>query len=106
MCWDYQGGTAQLHSEHYKKSRYDLEAEHCGGEFGYVVTNAAFRKQWWARALSAALLGSISGPLYATTREDNPGMHKIVRENGFEHVGEKWRSKEHPGSFLMLWLRR
>jgi hypothetical protein len=89
-----------------RKSRVGLEAENCGGEFGYVVTKAAFRRKGLANALSTALLVSFSGPLYATTREDNPGIHKIVRENGFEHVGEKWRSMEHANSFLMLWLRR
>lgn len=89
-----------------RKSGYALEVENCGGEFGYVVTKAAFRKQGLANALSVALLASFGGPLYATTRDDNSGIHKIVRENGFEHVGEKWRSVEHPGSYLMLWLRK
>jgi len=34
----------------------------------------------------------------------NPGIHKIVHENGFEHVGQKWRSVDHPNSLLALWL--
>ena len=89
-----------------RKSGYALQVENCGGEFGYVVTKAAFRKRGLANALSAALLASFGWPLYATTRDDNPGIHKIVRENGFQHVGEKWRSREHPDSLLMLWLRK
>lgn len=80
--------------------------ENCAGEFGYVVTGAAFRKQGLANALSRALLKSFGGTLYATTRDDNPGIHKICRENAFQHVGEKWRSVEHPNSSLMLWLKR
>lgn len=89
-----------------RKSGYALEAENCGGEFGYVVTKAAFRKQGLANALSAALLASFGGPLYATTRDDNPGIHRILLEQGFQHVGEKWRSVEHPNSLLMLWLKQ
>lgn len=89
-----------------RKSGFQLEAQNCVGEYGYVVTKAAFRKQGLASALSAVLLKSLNGTLYATTRDDNPGIHKVVRENGFQHVGEKWHSVEHPNSLLMLWLKR
>lgn len=89
-----------------RKSGYALDAENCVGEFGYVVTKAAFRKQGLAIALSLALLKSLDGTLYATTRDDNPGIRKIVRENGFTAVGKKWRSWEHPNSSVMLWLKR
>jgi hypothetical protein len=88
-----------------RKSGFALDAENCGGEFGYVVTKAAFRRQGLANDLSVALLKSFAGKLYATTRHDNPGIHRIVLENGFQHVGENWRSTEHPDSFLMLWLK-
>jgi hypothetical protein len=40
------------------------------------------------------------------SRDDNPGIRRIVLENGFQHVGEKWRSVENLKSLLMLWLRR
>jgi hypothetical protein len=63
-----------------RKSGYALDAENCVGEFGYVVTQPAFRKQGLASALSVALLNSLEGTLYATTRDDNFGIHKIVLE--------------------------
>jgi hypothetical protein len=89
-----------------RKSGYALDAENCSGEFGYLVTKIAFRRQGLANALASALLKSFVGTLYATTRDDNPGIHKIVHGNGFQNVGERWRSVEHPNSFLMLWLKR
>jgi hypothetical protein len=69
-----------------RKSRFALQAENCGGEFGYVVTKAAFRRQGLANALSKALLASFDGQLYATTRDDNPGIHRIVLESGFQGI--------------------
>jgi ribosomal protein S18 acetylase RimI-like enzyme len=89
-----------------RKSGYRLDAQNCRGEFGYLVTGPAFRKQGLANHLSTALLNVFDGPLYATTRDDNVGIHKIVGQHGFEHVGQKWRSVEHPNSFLMLWLKK
>jgi ribosomal protein S18 acetylase RimI-like enzyme len=89
-----------------RKSGYALEPENCVGEFGYVVTRAAFRRRGLARALSAELLKDFVGNLYATTRDDNPGIHAIVRENGFASVGRKWPSTEHPESALMLWVKK
>jgi hypothetical protein len=89
-----------------RKSGFALEAEGCIGEFGYVVTRKAFRRRGLARALSDQLLKTFEGVLYATTRDDNPGIHTIVNENGFVNVGRKWRSTEHPASSLMLWLKK
>ena len=89
-----------------RKSGYSLDTEHCRGEFGYVVTREEFRGRGLARELSAALLSGVNQTLYATTRDDNPGIHKIVRENGFVEVGRRWRSVEHPNSMLVLWLRK
>jgi hypothetical protein len=88
-----------------RNSGYAFEAEGCLGEFGYVVTHAAFRKRGLARALSARLLENF-GVLYATTRDDNPGIHTIVKENLFVNVGRKWRSTAHPDSSIVLWLKK
>jgi hypothetical protein len=88
-----------------RHSGYALEAERCIGEFGYVVTHTTFRRRGLARTLSAQLLKDFDGVLYATTRDDNPGIHTIVKENGFVNVGRKWRSTVHPDSSLMLWLK-
>jgi hypothetical protein len=87
-------------------SGYPLEAEGCIGEFGYVVTQATFRRRGLARALSARVLKDFGGVLYATTRDDNPGIQTIVTENGFVNVGRRWRSTAHPNSSLMLWLKK
>ena len=89
-----------------RESGYPLEDERCIGEFGYVVTQTEFRKRGLARALSAQLLKDLEGVLYATTRDDNPGIHTIVKENGFVNVGRTWRSTAHPDSSLMLWLKK
>ena len=89
-----------------RKSGYRLDNENCGGEFGYVVTKEAFRKRGLARELSTALLKDFGEALYATTRDDNPGIQRIVRESGFDCVGQKWRSEQHPNSMIILWLRR
>src|SRR6266478_7413951 len=80
------------------QSRYPLDSENCMGEFGYVVTKANFRERGLARALSTELLKDFGGALYATTRDDNFGIHKIAREMGFTNVGLGWRSVEHPNS--------
>jgi RimJ/RimL family protein N-acetyltransferase len=96
-----------------RKSQYPLDKENCQGEFGYVVTRQAFRRRGLARELSAALLNGIEASVFATTRDDNPAVHRIARENAFLEVGEKWRSVEHPNSMIMLcsennfvWLSR
>jgi ribosomal protein S18 acetylase RimI-like enzyme len=88
------------------QSRYPLDSENCMGEFGYVVTKADFRKRGLARALSTELLKDFGGALYATTRNDNFGIHKIVREMGFTNVGSGWRSAEHHDSSVLLWLKK
>lgn len=89
-----------------RKGGYPLGAQNCVGEFGYVVTKAAFRRRGLATVLSTVLLKACDGPLYATTRDDNPGIQKIIHQSGFSVVGKKWRSSQHPNSSVVLWLRR
>ncbi len=89
-----------------RKSGYALDAENCVGEYGYVASQVLFRNRGLARALSTELLKDIEDSLYATTRDDNPAIHTIVRDNGFMQVRMKWRSSQHPESSLMLWIRK
>jgi len=65
-----------------------------------------FRKQGLVNALSTPPLEWFRGVPHATTREDNSPISRIVLENVFQRLSDKWRLSEHPDLLLMLWLKR
>jgi predicted GNAT family N-acyltransferase len=88
-----------------RKSGYTLDAGTFVGEFGYVVTDPPYRRQGLAAKISKNVLEATKGNLYATTRDDNPGIQEILRRNGLTKVGLQWPSVQHPGSSVVLWIR-
>lgn len=85
-----------------KTSGYTLNDD--AVEFRYVVTHPDFRRQGMARDLCAQILETTKGNLYATVRNNNASMRKILESNGFVKVGHAWASRQ-PDESLTLWIR-
>ncbi len=76
----------------------------CGGEVGYVAVAKNFRGRGLGRRLTESLLKNCTGPLYATTRELNFPMHRILNAAGFRKTGQPWASNDRPGESMVLWI--
>ncbi len=71
----------------------------------FVVTGRGYRGKRFASVLSRSLLDMQRAPIFATCREDNEHMAKILAKAGFTPVGKPYPSTEHEGKQVVLWLR-
>ncbi|MDD7888001.1 hypothetical protein [Flavivirga sp. 57AJ16] len=75
-------------------------------ELGYIYTDDKFTKRGITRKITYILLKEYgSDNLMASTEiNDNPGMVKILIENGFKHYGSLWKSHIHKNDLGLPWL--
>jgi len=85
-----------------KKSGYALTD---APEVGYVVTDCRWQGRGCGRTVCTAMLQQAEGPLFATVREGNEGMIRILQANGFHQKGRCWPSDLRLGMSIGLWIR-
>jgi GNAT superfamily N-acetyltransferase len=73
-------------------------------EIGYFFVDPTCRGNGLAGNLFNALLSRSPGAVYATTREDNEAMQRILTKNGFTRAGQPWDSRQSPGKRIHLWV--
>jgi ribosomal protein S18 acetylase RimI-like enzyme len=71
---------------------------------GYISVKKQSRGRGLGKRLTESLVKKCKGSLFATTRELNTPIHRILEATGFRKVGEPWPSKERPGESVVLWI--
>ncbi|WCH31513.1 GNAT family N-acetyltransferase [Aeromonas salmonicida] len=62
-------------------------------ELGWLFVSTSARRKGYGRAAMEALMTSLSGKAcYATTREDNNDMHRLLVRCGFSRCGQPYKS--------------
>lgn len=62
-------------------------------ELGWLFVSTSARRKGYGRAAMEALMASLSGKAcYATTREDNNDMHRLLVRFGFSRCGQPYKS--------------
>lgn len=78
------------------EQRYQLE-------LGYVYVEPQYRGMVSARLLRL-MNRSITSPIFATTRENNTTINKILEFGGYQLTGEPWSSDR--GTYnILLWIK-
>jgi GNAT superfamily N-acetyltransferase len=93
------------HSKVFSAAQASEQAHRFPLEFGWAFVVPPFRGLGIAKALLGALLAkNVGGGTFATTRADNRFMERILRDAGFEILGQPFQSprKETTNS---LWVR-
>jgi hypothetical protein len=70
-------------------------------ELGYVVSTLSGS----GGAVSRAVLEHGHGQLFATVRTDNDKMRSTLEHTGFVEIPKAWRSTQHAGKEITLWVR-
>jgi len=79
------------------ESRYNLE-------IGYAFVKEEYRARGVGIYLCRKMVRSISAPIYATTREANTTINKLLQFGGFHKAGNSWKSDR--GNYnLFLWIK-
>lgn len=96
-------GALKIPGKVYKKELFEERAKSdcpygtIGYELGWIVTDEAYRGLGCCTNIVKMLLKynetETGGSLYATTRQDNNSMQKILKCNGFCESGEPFKSK-------------
>jgi ribosomal protein S18 acetylase RimI-like enzyme len=73
-------------------------------EIGYFYVHPSCRARGFAGKLFKSLLSEYPCALYATTREDNEPVQRILKKNGFTRAGQPWDSTQSPGKKIHLWV--
>ena len=77
--------------------RYNLE-------IGYAFVSVDYRTRGVGVYLCRKMVRSISAPIYATTREANTTINKLLQFGGFKKTGDSWQSDR--GNYnLFLWTK-
>jgi len=94
MYWVIKAARLNYIQSIARKSGYALELR-IGGEFDTLLRKQPSGSKDWQTLYRLRSWRRSAGR--CTPQPERTTRHtKIVRENGFEHVGEKWRSVEHP----------
>lgn len=73
-------------------------------EIGYTYVLPEYRTRGVGVRLCRVMVNSISSPIYATTREQNTTINKLLKFAGFNETGDKWQSDR--GNYnLILWTK-
>ena len=63
-------------------------------ELGWVFTDEPYRGRKYCPALLEELLSTVEEPIYATARQENFGIRKILPHFGFENVGVPYEGRK------------
>ena len=73
-------------------------------EIGYTYVIQEYRPRGVGINICRKMVNSISTPMYATTREENTTINKLLKFAGFKLTGSPWRSDR--GNYnLLLWTK-
>lgn len=76
--------------------------DHYNIELGWIVTKEQHRGEGLASTLVSELLKNVSRAIFATTREDNKAMLRILEKHGFRRSGHVYPGRRCP---MALYLR-
>lgn len=72
-------------------------------ESGYAFTVESCRGQGISSKLLAYLLDEVKENVYATTKDENHSVHRVLQKNDFIKLGNLYKS-ERGDYFLQLWV--
>ena len=70
-------------------------------ELGYIVST----QPGSGGAVTRTILEHAHGQVFATVRTDNGKMRSILKQTGFVETLKPWRSRQHVGKEITLWVR-
>lgn len=73
-------------------------------EIGYVYVRPEYRGKCLAANLFEKLLSKCPEGSFATTREDNQPMQRILEKSGFTRAGKPWPSTQFHEKYISLWV--
>ena len=90
-----------------RRSKIDLSLYQ--KELGYISVEPSYQRHHLASRITENLLTLIAEPIFATSRVDNAGIHKILSRHRFTIQGNNWfsqvRAPSRKGTRLCLWTR-
>ena len=93
------------HEKVFSKAKLSQRQAEFEFELGWVYTNASARGKGVASSVVSSLVAALNGaPAYATSRTNNPHMHRVLQKFGFVANGAPYASALN-GPSIQLFLR-
>lgn len=90
----------------FAKAKIPALAEHYQFEIGWIFLHEELRGRRLSSDLVHQTIGLAGGsPIFATTREDNVAMKRVLEHFEFEPRGELFPSGQNPGRNLQIYLK-